>query len=238
MTTTDLPRGGSGEMFDAIASRYDLLNRIISLGIDQSWRRHTVRSLQLSKLDKKPRVLDLATGTGDLALLIADMHPGADIIGVDPSRKMLDVGREKVAREGLKARIELEVGVGEELPLEDNSVDGVTMAFGIRNASDRLQALREMARVTRPGCKIAILELSEPKGGVLGPMARFHIRTVVPWVGSVLSGAREYRYLQSSIAAFPPAPEFAELMREAGLVNVSYEALTFGVCHLYLGEPQ
>ena len=238
MTATDMPRGGSGEMFDAIAERYDLLNRIISLGIDQRWRRRTVRSLELDQLDRKPRVLDLATGTADLALLIANSHPDADVVGVDPSRNMLDVGRAKVAAAKLEHRVTLEVGVGEKLPLEDNSVDGVTMAFGIRNATDRLQALKEMARVTRPECKVAILELSEPRGKVMGPLARFHIHTVVPWVGSMLSGKREYRYLQQSIAAFPPAEEFADMMREAGLTVTQVRPLTFGVCHQYVGAAQ
>lgn len=229
------PRGGSGEMFDAIAPRYDLLNRLLSLGIDQRWRRLLVERLQL-----KPgaTVLDLATGTADLAILIARSEPGLHVVGVDPSTEMLRVGNVKVEAAGLTERVRLEVGNAEELSaFANHSIDAVSMAFGIRNVPDRGRALRELARVTRPGGRIAILELSEPRGGLLGPLARFHVHQVVPWLGALLSGAREYRYLQKSIAAFPPPQEFALLMKESGLVVESVQALTFGVCHLYVGTP-
>jgi demethylmenaquinone methyltransferase / 2-methoxy-6-polyprenyl-1,4-benzoquinol methylase len=237
MTTTETNarvKQGSGAMFDGIAHRYDLVNRVISLGIDQSWRKKTVHALEL-----KPgaRVLDLATGTADLAIMIARLYPEVSIIGVDPSSKMLDVGRKKLTEAGLTERVTLEVGDAQALTLADRSVDGVCIAFGIRNVPDRLQGLREMARVTKAGGRIAILELSEPRGGVLGPLARFHVHNVVPAIGALLSGAPEYRYLQKSIAAFPPAAEFEALMSEAGLRIVASTALTFGVCHLYVGEP-
>jgi demethylmenaquinone methyltransferase/2-methoxy-6-polyprenyl-1,4-benzoquinol methylase len=220
-------------MFDGIAARYDFVNRVISLGIDQSWRRRTMRALAL-----KPgaRVLDLATGTGDLALLAANAEASVHVVGLDPSEKMLAIARGKVEKSGLAARVELVVGDAETLPFPDQSFDGVCMAFGIRNVPDRDRALREMARVTRPGGHVAILELSEPRSGILGPLARFHVHTVVPYVGALLSGAPEYRYLQRSIAAFPPAAEFAERMRAAGLAAEPPQALTFGVCHLYVGE--
>lgn len=228
-------REGSGAMFDGIAHRYDLVNRVISLGIDQSWRKKTVRSLQL-----KPgaRVLDLATGTADLAIMIAKLYPHVTLVGVDPSEKMLEVGRKKLGLAQLGERIELLVGDAQALALPSRSFDGVSIAFGIRNVPDRLQGLREMARVTKPGGRVAILELSEPRGGLLGPLARFHVHSVVPAVGALLSGAKEYRYLQRSIAAFPPPREFEALMVEAGLRVVASTALTFGVCHLYVGEPR
>src|SRR5262245_35977717 len=225
------PRGGSGEMFDAIAPRYDLLNRLLSLGIDQRWRRLLVQRLQL-----KPGalVLDLATGTADLAILIARLAPDVQVVGVDPSSEMLRVGRSKVEAAGLAPRVRLEAGDAEQLTMfEPHAVDAVSMAFGIRNVPDRGRALRELARITRPGGRIAILELSEPRGGLMGPLARFHVHQVVPWLGALLSGAREYRYLQRSIAAFPPPDEFGRLMKESGIVVESIEALTFGVCHLY-----
>jgi len=232
--TTALSREGSGAMFDNIAARYDLVNRVISLGIDQSWRRQTVREL---KLEANYRVLDLATGTADLAIQVARTVPTVSVVGLDPSSKMLDVGREKVERAELSGRVSLVQGDAQALPFENGSFDAVCIAFGIRNVPDRGKALREMARVTRPGGRIVILELSEPRGGVLGPLARFHIHTVVPYVGALLSGVKEYQYLQRSIAAFPPADEFSSLMRSSNLEVIEARSLTFGVCHLYVAEP-
>jgi demethylmenaquinone methyltransferase/2-methoxy-6-polyprenyl-1,4-benzoquinol methylase len=149
---------------------------------------------------------------------------------------MLEIARAKVEKLGLLSRVDLVTGDAESLPFADASFDGVCIAFGIRNVPDRDRALAEMARVTKPGGHVAVLELSEPKGGIMGPLARFHVHTVVPYVGALLSGAPEYRYLQRSIAAFPPAEEFANRMRRAGLEMEPPEALTFGVCHLYVGE--
>ncbi len=225
---------GSGQMFDNIARRYDLLNRVMSLGVDRRWRKKTVRALALPAA---ARVLDLATGTGDLAFEVARMHPDATVIGSDPSVNMLEVGRTKVVARGLTARIELVVGDAQAIELPDASVDGVCIAFGIRNVPDRARALREMARVCKPGGRVALLELGEPRTGLIAPLARFHIRHVVPRLGALLSGAREYRYLQSSIAAFPPPEEFAEMMKANGLAVVEVVPLTFGVCNLYVGTP-
>lgn len=233
----DLAVAGSGAMFDRIASRYDLLNRLISLGIDQSWRRKTVAALApAAGFTSQDEVLDLATGTADLALLIARTYPGVRVVGVDPSREMMAVGDQKIRAQGLAARIELQAGDAQALPFDNGRFAAVSMAFGIRNVPDRPRALREILRVTRSGGRIAILELSEPKGGLLSWGARFHMHTLVPWLGALLSGAREYRYLPRSIAAFPPAEEFAELFRSCGALNVRCVELTFGVCHLYLGE--
>lgn len=228
------PRGGSGEMFDRIAARYDLLNRIISLGVDQRWRRATVDALAL-----KPggTVLDLATGTGDLAIMIARRHPEVTVRGIDPSRGMLAVGDGKVKTAGLDGRVTLSVGDAEKLDAPDASVDGVSIAFGIRNVPDRARALREMARVTKPGGRVAILELAEPRSGIMATMARFHIHTVVPTVGGWLSGRGAYDYLQKSIAAFPPADEFAAMMRESGLDVLEARPLTFGVATLFVATP-
>jgi demethylmenaquinone methyltransferase/2-methoxy-6-polyprenyl-1,4-benzoquinol methylase len=233
-----MPRAsdGSGAMFDAIAARYDFLNRVLSLGIDQRWRKATARALSLP--ERGGRVLDLATGTGDLAVMVARMAPTAQVVGLDPSSRMLEVGREKLLRFGLSERIELVQGDAQSLPFEADSFDGVCIAFGIRNVPDRAKALREMARVTRPGGRIAILELSEPERGFLAPIARFHVHTVVPTLGAWLSGAHEYRYLQRSIAAFPPARAFSSLMDECGIEVLQVLPLTFGVCHLYVGTPR
>ena len=228
------PAFGSGAMFDRIAARYDAMNRVLSLGLDRGWRRRTVRALALGA---SPRVLDLATGTGDLAFDIARRHPDATVIGLDPSSQMLAVAGAKRARRGLADRVTLVTGDAQQLPYRDGEMDAVTIAFGIRNVPDRPRALREMARVVRPGGRIAILELGEPRRGVLARAARFHTRHVVPRLGALLSGAREYRYLQRSIAAFPPADEFAAIMESAGLKVLEVVPLTFGACTLYVATP-
>jgi demethylmenaquinone methyltransferase / 2-methoxy-6-polyprenyl-1,4-benzoquinol methylase len=225
-------------MFDGIAARYDLVNRIISLGLDQSWRVRTVDSLGLGQATGGVEVLDLATGTGDLALLLSERLPGASIVGVDPSAKMLEVGQRKVDASEAKSRIRLLQGNAEELPFETGTFHGTTIAFGIRNVADRELGLREMARVTRRDGRIAILELSEPRQGILGPLARFHVHTMVPWVGSLLSGAKEYRYLQKSIEAFPSAEEFRAMMEANDLEVLEVASLFFGVAHLYVARPK
>lgn len=220
-------------MFDQIAGRYDMLNRIMSLGIDQRWRRATVEALVLAP---GSRVLDVATGTGDLALMVASVHPDAEVSAIDPSQNMLRIGAEKASEAGVSERVVFQLGDAQALPFENESFDACCIAFGIRNVPDRRAGLQEIARVTRPHGRIAILELNEPEGGVLGPLARFHIRQVVPRVGALLSGSREYRYLQESIAAFPPQAEFAELMREVGLTVLAVRSLTFGACSLFVAQ--
>jgi demethylmenaquinone methyltransferase/2-methoxy-6-polyprenyl-1,4-benzoquinol methylase len=235
--STPEPGGlGSGAMFDAIAKRYDLLNRLISLGVDQRWRRRTVQNLNLGQ--DSAQVLDVATGTADLALLIARTHPNCRVVGLDPSVNMLEVARQKVNAQGLDSRVELVTGTAEALPFADHTFAGSTIAFGIRNVPDRPKALREMARVTRAGGRVCILELSEPRGGLLGHFARFHMHRVVPRLGALLSGAKQYRYLPNSIRAFPDRDTFCRMMEEAGLRVISAEPLTFGVCHLYVGAAQ
>jgi len=229
------PANGSGAMFDRIAGRYDAMNRVLSFGLDRGWRRRAVRALQLGE---RARVLDLATGTGDLAIDIARMHPRAEVIGLDPSPRMLAVAQAKLARRRLADRVTLVRGDAQQLPYASCEMDAATIAFGIRNVPDRLAALREMARVVRPGGRVAVLELGEPRRGLLARAARFHTRHVVPRLGALLSGAREYRYLQSSIAAFPPSAEFARLMERAGLHVIDVVPLTFGVCTLYIATPQ
>jgi demethylmenaquinone methyltransferase/2-methoxy-6-polyprenyl-1,4-benzoquinol methylase len=226
-------RPGSGEMFDAIAPRYDLLNRLLSLGLDQGWRRKTVEALALPP---GGTALDLATGTGDLAIRIARAHPDARVIATDPSRGMLDVAVEKARPLG--DRIRFAVGDAQAIDLADGSVDAVSIAFGIRNVEDRPRALREMARVTRAGGRIAVLELSEPERGPLAALARFHIHEVVPRIGGAVSGSAEYGYLQRSIAAFPPPPVFAAAMHDAGIDVLSVEPLTLGVVCLFVGTPR
>jgi demethylmenaquinone methyltransferase/2-methoxy-6-polyprenyl-1,4-benzoquinol methylase len=229
-----MPALGSGEMFDRIAARYDFVNRVLSLGLDQRWRRRVVRSLNLGE---RPRVLDVATGTGDLAIEIARARPSATVIGLDPSSGMLGVARQKLEKRGLADRVQLVVGDAQELPQQNCEVDAATIAFGIRNVPDRGKALRELARVVRPGGRVAVLELGEPRRGLLAAAARLHCHHVVPRLGGWLSGSREYAYLQKSVTAFPPAEEFAALMRASGLDVLDVIPLTFGACTIYLATP-
>lgn len=226
-------RLGSGAMFDRIADRYDRLNRILSLGMDHGWRRAAVRALALAP---GTEALDLATGTADLAIRIARSVPGVRIVGVDPSTAMLAVGARKIAACGLAARIGLVAGEAERLPFAAGRFAGAAIAFGIRNVPDRRRGLREMARVTRAGGRVVVLELAEPRDGLLARCARLYVRSVVPRVGGWLAGEREYRYLQQSIAAFPPAVEFAALMAASGLRVHEVTSLGFGACTLYVAE--
>jgi demethylmenaquinone methyltransferase/2-methoxy-6-polyprenyl-1,4-benzoquinol methylase len=200
----------------------------MSFGLDQAWRRKLCR---LVEAPEGARLLDLATGTADVALMLSRVWPSSSVVGSDPSAGMLEVGREKVARGGLSARITLEQGDAQALPFADASFDGVTMAFGIRNVPDRVAALREMHRVTRPGGRVGVLELAEPDN----PFARLHVHHIVPRLGAFISGAKEYRYLQTSIEAFPPPDAFCELMRAAGFVRTDVHRLAFGAAHIFVG---
>jgi demethylmenaquinone methyltransferase/2-methoxy-6-polyprenyl-1,4-benzoquinol methylase len=227
-------------MFDRIAERYDLLNRVISLGVDQRWRRATVAALEPAVSPEGAEFLDLATGTGDLALAVAQRYPQCSVIGVDPSLQMMQVGERKRTQAPWHGkagqRVRFVQGDAQRLEFDADRFAGVSMAFGIRNVPDRSAALREIARVTRPGGRIAILELSEPKRGPLAAVARFHMHRLVPWLGALLSGEREYRYLPQSIAAFPAPEAFAEQLQQAGLRVLQVQKFTFGVCHLYVAE--
>jgi demethylmenaquinone methyltransferase/2-methoxy-6-polyprenyl-1,4-benzoquinol methylase len=236
--TTDTPpatprqRLGGGTMFDGIAPRYDLLNRLTSLGLDTRWRGKLVASVA----DVQPRrILDLATGTGDVALALAKRYPQAQVTGIDPSRGMLERAEAKLARCSGGQRVRLLLGSAHALPLSDGECCAATIAFGIRNVPDRALGLAELTRVVRPGGLVSVLELGQPRG-LLGSVARFHMHRVVPALGALLSSGAEYRYLSTSIAAFPQPEVFVELMREAGLVDVEAQPLTLGVVHLFRGR--
>lgn len=231
--TSEQVRGGSGAMFDRVAPRYDLLNRLLSLGLDRRWRRAAVRALALQR---GSRALDLATGTADVALEMLRQQPSCLVVGLDPSGGMIEVGREKVAAAGLEGKIELALGSAELLEYPDESFDAVAISFGIRNVEDRPRALREMARVTRSGGRIAILELTEPNG-LLALGARFHMRVLGPLVGALLSNRFAYSYLPASIAAFPSPTDFVKLMEDNGHRVLEARRFTAGVCTLFLSEP-
>ena len=217
-------------MFDRIAGRYDRLNRMMSLGMDRRWRRHLIASL-----GTPDRALDVATGTADVAIALRRARPTCRVTGLDPSGQMLAVGGAKAARAGVP--VDLVRGDAQALPFGDGAFAASCIAFGIRNVPDRPRALREMGRVTRAGGPVAVLELTEPRGGgPLAPLARLHVHRIVPRLGAWLSGEAEYAYLQASIAAFPAPDAFAAQMAEAGLADVRVERLAFGAVHLFVGR--
>jgi demethylmenaquinone methyltransferase / 2-methoxy-6-polyprenyl-1,4-benzoquinol methylase len=219
-------------MFDAIAPRYDLLNAVLSLGIDRGWRREAVAWA----VAKGPgAVLDVATGTADLALALRRATPAAEVVGVDVSEPMLAVGRAKAARRGIEVR--LEVADGAALPFADGSFDAVTIAFGLRNFADIDAGLREFRRVLRRGGRLVVLEFPPPPGGAFGRLFRAYFTGVVPWLGGLVSGRRDaYAYLPASVMAFPAPEALADRMRRAGFRDVRYKLQTWGVSALHRGD--
>jgi demethylmenaquinone methyltransferase / 2-methoxy-6-polyprenyl-1,4-benzoquinol methylase len=230
----EVPKG-SGAMFDRIAWRYDMLNRLLSFGMDTLWRRRLVDNLQVRG---NMRVLDIATGTGDVALAIAKRSAGVFVTGVDPSTRMLALGQQKINERGLEKRIHLVEGDALALPFSAHRFDACSMAFGIRNVADRAHCLREMIRVTRSGGRIAILELGEPSGSFFSPLARIHVHYLLPLLGRLLVGGEEYNYLQQSMAAFPPPKQFLQSMQEAGLAQVQLTRFAFGAANLFVGSTR
>lgn len=215
-------------MFDRIAPRYDRLNRVISLGIDASWRRTLLRHV----MELTPRrVLDVATGTGDLALSFAAAGV-PDVVGVDISQEMLAVAETKAARAHVPVRYTR--ADAEALPYNDGTFDAVTIAFGVRNFEHLARGVAELVRVVRPGGLLAVLELSTPTAPVLRAIHGAYTRHVLPHVGAALSGERAaYEYLPASVAAFPSAERFRQVVEDAGCAASSVP-LTLGVAHLSL----
>ena len=219
-------------MFDAIAGRYDLLNHLLSAGIDRRWRARAIASLRLSG---RERVLDLCTGTADLAIAAARAQPGAArVVGVDFAGAMLRVGRDKLRRERLGDRITLVRGDATRIPAADRSVDAVTIAFGIRNVEQIADACAEMRRVLRPGGRLAILEFAVPTTPGLSTLYRWYLHHVLPRIGRAISRHdAAYGYLPASIGAFSTPDEFVRLLRQAGFDDVVPVRLTFGSVILY-----
>ncbi len=220
-------------MFDAIAPRYDLLNRVLSLGIDQRWRRKAVAMLGV---EQPERILDVATGTADLALEAMRLDP-KKVVGVDISEEMLRRGREKIERLGLSDRIVLQRGDAEKLPFSDNQFHAALVAFGVRNFQDLNKGLAEIRRVLRPGGTLVVLEFSKPRAFPIKQGYAFYSRFILPRVGRAVSkndGA--YRYLPDSVTAFPDGEAFLDRMRQAGYLDLSCQALTFGIASLYKGK--
>ncbi|HJA83818.1 MAG TPA: bifunctional demethylmenaquinone methyltransferase/2-methoxy-6-polyprenyl-1,4-benzoquinol methylase UbiE [Candidatus Bacteroides intestinavium] len=218
-------------MFDHIAPAYDRLNRLMSLGIDRSWRRTALKWL---RPHRPALVLDVATGTGDFAIQACRMLPSASLTGVDLSEGMMQVGRRKVEQAGLAARIDFQREDCEALTFSDASFDAVTVAFGIRNFEHLDRGLREMCRVLRPGGHLVILELSTPDRPPMKQLYRIYSR-LIPLMGRLVSHDRSaYTYLPQSIRAFPQGEVMSESIRRAGFSDVRFRRLTFGVCTLYM----
>ncbi len=220
------------DMFTAIAPSYDLLNTLLSLGLDRRWRRQAVQAVS----EVGPRdVLDVATGTAGMALALKHALPHADVTGVDFSEAMLAVGRAKSAQAGLE--VHLELGDGQNLSYPDDSFDAVTIAYGLRNFADRSRGLAEFFRVLRPGGRLAILEFPPPRTDLLGKLHRAYFVTVVPIVGGLVSGRPgAYHYLPASVTTFPPPAELTRLMVCAGLVRVGYRLQAGGISILHCGD--
>jgi demethylmenaquinone methyltransferase / 2-methoxy-6-polyprenyl-1,4-benzoquinol methylase len=222
-------------MFDRIAPRYDLLNRLLSAGIDAQWRRRAVDELGLGG---PAPLLDLCTGTADLLREGLSRDAGLRGVGADLSEGMLRRGREKLARGGLLGRASLVAADGEALPFASDSFGGALVAFGIRNIGDREQALRELHRVLRPGGRLVVLEFSMPPG-MLGTAYRFYFRHVLPRVGGWISGDPEaYTYLPASVAVFPDPVAFGSMLERAGFTAVRWASLTAGIAHVHRGEKR
>jgi demethylmenaquinone methyltransferase/2-methoxy-6-polyprenyl-1,4-benzoquinol methylase len=221
-------------MFDRIAPRYDLLNRVLSGGTDVRWRRRAVAFLGLPP---GGRVLDLCTGTADLLLEALRSGRAASGLGVDLSHQMLLRGRQKLDVAGARTA-GLAGGDAERLPVRGDSFDGALVAFGVRNVGDPRAALREVHRALRPGGRFVVLEFQSPRG-LVGAAYQLYFRHLLPRIGGLVSGdGSAYAYLPASVARFPDPESFAALMREAGFVDVRHERLTFGIAWLHRGEKR
>ena len=220
-------------MFDGIALKYDFLNHFFSLHIDKIWRRKAVNELRGLPLD---HILDVATGTGDLALTIQKrLHP-EHITGIDISEGMLAIGRQKIEKKGLERQISLKYGNSEAIPFADCMFSAVTVAFGVRNFERLEKGLNEMFRVLKTGGKLVILEFSIPQNRIFRKFFHFYFFRILPFVGRAVSkNARAYNYLPDSVQSFPYGAEFKKRLEEFGFENVTVRPLTFGIATIYTG---
>ncbi|MBI3448515.1 MAG: bifunctional demethylmenaquinone methyltransferase/2-methoxy-6-polyprenyl-1,4-benzoquinol methylase UbiE [Acidobacteria bacterium] len=218
-------------LFAGISPRYDLINRILSLGVDRSWRLRTVRAVRDAATGDA--VLDLCCGTGDLSVALA--LGGLRVTGADFCHEMLVIGRAKAARQN--ERVEFIAADALTLPFPDATFEGATVAFGVRNLADLDAGLSEIRRVLKPGAPLAVLEFGRPRGAVMGPLYAVYLNAFVPVVGRLISGSREaYDWLSSSIQAFPDQEAFPRRLERAGFTSVRVEELTFGIAALYVAR--
>ena len=221
-------------MFDAIAPRYDLLNHVLSAGLDRRWRDLAVDALEL---EAGARVLDLCTGTADLALATVRRAQDSTVVGVDFAAEMLRLGLAKVRDAGVARKIRLVRGDATRVPMATASCDGATVGFGIRNVADPAAALVELARVIRPGGRLAILEFGQPRIPGIRTCYDWYFRYLLPLVGRLVSKHDSaYSYLPASVGTFPPPAEFVQMCETSGFSRTRAVPLTFGVVYLYVAE--
>jgi len=220
-------------MFNNIAPKYDLLNHLLSAGIDKGWRRKVRKALATGHPEI---ILDVATGTGDLAIELAKL-PVKKIIGIDIAEDMLEIGRKKIAKKKLENVIELKPGDSENIRFEDNHFDAITVAFGVRNYANLEKGLSEMYRVLKPGKKAAILEFSKPASFPMKQVYQYYFNHILPAIGRMVSKDKSaYTYLPQSVALFPENKNFLNVLRKAGFKNPGQKRLTFGIATLYVAE--
>jgi len=221
-------------MFDAIAGHYDSLNKFLSVGFDRRWRRRMVRSLGLNETQT---VLDLCTGTADVAIALCQAEPSCRrVIGVDFSTEMLRHGQNKLNTQALISKVHLLRADGTAIPMPSGSADAATIAFGIRNIQNPVDALLEIRRVVRPGGRLVILEFGMPSLPGIRAVYRWYFRKVLPWVGRLASGHNSaYSYLPRSVGEFPSGSAFCQMMQEAGFIETRAHMLQFGIVYLYEG---
>jgi demethylmenaquinone methyltransferase/2-methoxy-6-polyprenyl-1,4-benzoquinol methylase len=221
------------EMFDSIAARYDFMNRFFSAGIDKAWRKKTIHLL---KKDSPQLILDIATGTADMAIMACKQLNPQKVTGIDLSAEMLDVGRKKVEKEGLVTKIELLKGDAEAINFPDNSFDAVMAAFGVRNFENLENGLKEMLRVLKPGGSLVILEFSKPKSGIKS-LYNLYMGIMAPEVARWFRQNKEaYQYLNRSTNAFPDRLDFVNILNRIGFSETDYNPLSFGICCIYKGR--
>jgi len=227
-------KGQVSKMFNTIAPHYDFLNHLLSLGIDKKWRKKAID--HLSDLKDPNLILDIATGTADVAIAIAKRIKPKQIIGVDIAREMLDIGDKKILKDQLHETISLELGDSENLRFEDNVADAATVAFGVRNFENVPKGLQEIHRVLKPGGKLVVLEFSKPTIFPLKQLYNTYFKYVLPFIGKVTSkDPKAYKYLYESVQAFPDGKAFTDLLQERGFKNTTWQPLTLGICTIYTG---
>jgi demethylmenaquinone methyltransferase/2-methoxy-6-polyprenyl-1,4-benzoquinol methylase len=221
------------QMFNGISRSYDTLNRIITLGVDVLWRKRVVREIQKHKHDV---LLDIATGTGDLVIALSKLKT-KKIIGLDISPGMLEIGKQKVKAEGLDQRIDMQLGDSESLAYDDNTFDGVTIAFGVRNFEHLDLGLQEICRVLKPQGTLVILETAVPQNPILKSLYSFYTQKVMPFIGKMFSKNRTaYQYLSDSAAAFPCGKAFHNILKKNGFISIEDFPQTLGVASIYVGK--